>query len=320
MHAQLPLRLAAGIDESRYSKNVIFEDPITKHNNLQGYLKNIRFLRYVFDPSFTLLDVRQTGALEITTRWSMTMRPTFPKLIPGLQRYWNPVLIFTGTSILEIEPKTGAFTSHKDTWDAVENQRYFSVEAFRHVLSQLCNVQHAPIGLESPPYSVLLKRADYEVRQYKPFLVAETSTTASSASGSQDAFRMLAGYIFGQNTSKKAIPMTTPVFSTKDTMRFYIAASGTAENTPLPGSPDVRLQTCEGGIYVVASLVMNDGVISMDAARSLALKLGGEARKDGLPVIPDNWILAQYNGPSTPLPFRKNEVFVGVDENEFKLW
>ena len=57
---------------------------------------NIAFLKTIFDPTFELLDIKQTGPAEITTRWSMTMAPTFVRL-PALQRVWNPVLKFTGT-------------------------------------------------------------------------------------------------------------------------------------------------------------------------------------------------------------------------------
>ena len=38
-----------------------------------GYLFNIQFLRRVFNPTFTLHDLRQTGPNDITTRWTMCM-------------------------------------------------------------------------------------------------------------------------------------------------------------------------------------------------------------------------------------------------------
>lgn len=34
---------------------------------------NIAMLRRVFSPTFTLHDIRRTGPLELTTRWTMTM-------------------------------------------------------------------------------------------------------------------------------------------------------------------------------------------------------------------------------------------------------
>jgi hypothetical protein len=95
-----------GIDASRYEERVEFVDPITRYNSLSGYLLNIQFLRSVFDPTFELLDIRQSGPHDVTTRWAMTMRPTFVRF--GLQNFWDPTLKFTGTSVMSVNPATGA--------------------------------------------------------------------------------------------------------------------------------------------------------------------------------------------------------------------
>jgi len=61
--------------------------------------------------------------------------------------------------------RAGKFNRHIDYWDSIENQEYFSLEAFAHVLAQLSSLAHAPPALEQPPYMVLRKRKDYEVRR-----------------------------------------------------------------------------------------------------------------------------------------------------------
>lgn len=71
-----------------------------------GYLFNIAFLRRVFSPAFVLHDVRRTGPLEVTTRWTMRMRLAVARGTP-LRRFWDPRLTFTGTSIMGINPDTG---------------------------------------------------------------------------------------------------------------------------------------------------------------------------------------------------------------------
>lgn len=58
----------------------------------------------------------------------------------------------------------GRFNSHVDTWDAVQNQKYLSLEAVRHLVGQLATLSRAP-QLESPPYTVLKKPDGYEVRK-----------------------------------------------------------------------------------------------------------------------------------------------------------
>lgn len=57
----------------------------------------------------------------------------------------------------------GRFNSHIDTWDAISNQRYLSLEAVKHLLSQLVTVK-APVS-NAAKYTVLKKLSDYEVRR-----------------------------------------------------------------------------------------------------------------------------------------------------------
>lgn len=58
----------------------------------------------------------------------------------------------------------GRFNSHVDTWDAVKNQKYLSLEAVRHLLGQLATLSKAP-KLDTPGYTVLKKPSGYEVRR-----------------------------------------------------------------------------------------------------------------------------------------------------------
>lgn len=142
-----------GIDVTKYDDVVQFEDPITKHTTIQGYIKNIQFLKNVFNPIFILRDIKRTDEYEIMFRWTMHMTPILPFL---------GALTFTGTSRLGISPETGKFNRHIDTWDAVRQQKYFSMEAFIHMLGQLIAGQDHPQS-----YDVLLKRKDYEIREYR---------------------------------------------------------------------------------------------------------------------------------------------------------
>lgn len=146
-----------GIDVTKYEDSVQFEDPITKHTTIQGYTQNIQFLKNVFNPTFILRDIKQTGESEITFRWTMHMRPVVPFL---------GALTFTGTSRLGISPDTGKFNRHIDTWDAIENQRYFSIEAFVHMLGQLIKSQKDNDN-DNSLYDVLVKRKEYEIREYR---------------------------------------------------------------------------------------------------------------------------------------------------------
>lgn len=71
-----------------------------------GYVFNIKMLRLVFAPEFVLHDLRQTADNEITTRWTMNMILAVNKYNP-FRRWWDPQLVFTGTSIMTVNRDTG---------------------------------------------------------------------------------------------------------------------------------------------------------------------------------------------------------------------
>ncbi|KAH9604731.1 hypothetical protein KSS87_013689 [Heliosperma pusillum] len=145
-----------GIDATAYDERVMFRDPITKHDTISGYLFNISFLKLVFQPNFELHWAKQTGPYEITTRWTMVM-----KFMP---LPWKPELVFTGTSVMGINPETGKFCSHVDYWDSIKANDYFSLEGLWEVFKQL-RMYKTP-DLETPKYQILKRAADYEVSLY----------------------------------------------------------------------------------------------------------------------------------------------------------
>lgn len=314
-----------GIDRSRYTATVEFEDPITKHTNLSGYLANIAFLKKVFDPTFTLLDIKPTGRYEITTRWAMEMKPTFTRLLPGvLQRYWNPVLNFTGTSILTIDPETQQFSSHIDTWDSIRNQKFFSLEAFTHVLSQIFDFRRVPLGLQTPPYQLLQKRSEYEVRKYSSIIVAESPFEQASdlKIGQREAFGRLANYISGKNASNEKVDMTTPVLSDNGRMQFYLQDADLSSKKSLPTpleSSNVSLKVLPSRLMAVKAI---PGVASDESVRDATAQLTALVQKDGISLLGSQpaAVLARYNDPSTPTLFRRNEILLPIDELMFKLW
>ena len=66
-------------------------------------------------------------------------------------------------------------------------------------------------GYESLKYTVEEKKNNIEIRRYAPALIAEVEVLGERDLAINAGFRILAGYIFGNNISKVKIPMTTPV-------------------------------------------------------------------------------------------------------------
>ena len=63
-------------------------------------------------------------------------------------------------------------------------------------------------SIEEPTYAVLEKRSDYEIRQYEPYIIAETEVNGTYDEATNNGFRIIADYIFGNNTSKESISNT----------------------------------------------------------------------------------------------------------------
>ena len=65
--------------------------------------------------------------------------------------------------------------------------------------------------LEEPVYSVVKRFDTCEIRKYDSYLVAETVVEGAPESASNRGFKILAGYIFGNNADSKRMKMTVPV-------------------------------------------------------------------------------------------------------------
>ncbi|KFM27801.1 Nucleolysin TIAR [Auxenochlorella protothecoides] len=304
-----------GIDSSRYEEAVNFSDPISKFSSLRGYLANISFLRIALSPKFHLHDIRRTGPLELTTRWTMDMELSFNRFNP-LKPWYDPKPVFTGTSIMTVNPDTGKFVSHIDTWDAVSNQSYLSLEAVRHLASQVLTLRQTPQDLTTPSYLVLKKMPRYEIRQYEGFTGLETR--AGEAQG--QAFQKLAGYLGGKNSRGRKLAMTTPVLTDdKGGMQFVVGADEAGEDgRDLPQASDESIRVT-GSPPQIQGVATFSGAANQTLAAAKAAELRNILREDGhTPADATSWQLAQYNSPLVPGFLRRNEVLISL--SDYKLW
>jgi len=72
------------------------------------------------------------------------------------------------------------------------------LEGLSYFIRGLANLQLTP-DLETPRYTVLKRKAEYEVRKYDPYIVAEVPMPSASGPSAGDGFNDLARYIFGGN-------------------------------------------------------------------------------------------------------------------------
>lgn len=298
-----------GITKEQYEPRVDFRDPITRYSSVDGYVFNIQMLRYLFSPKFELHSVKQSGPSEITTRWTMTMRFA---LLP-----WRPELIFTGVSVMGINPTTGRFLSHVDYWDSIKNNEYLSLEGVRDVLKQLW--YYKTPDLETPKYSVLKRANLYEVRKYEPFIVVEAQGDRLTGS---TGFKNVTDYIFGNNSTGERIPMTTPVLtSTVDNstpgvcIQVVLPLQSTLSRLPAPLPGTANLREVSGGFIAAIKF---SGETTEERVKSKETQLRSALNADGLHSKP-GYMLARYNDPGRTWSWiRRNEVLIMLEDFSFE--
>ena len=169
------------------------------------------------------------------------------------------------------------------------------------------------MAIEEPSYEVLLETKYYEVRRYQPYIVAEVDVDADFKQSGNSAFRVLAGYIFGDNTSQEKMNMTAPVESAASggpyTYSFVMERKYTMESLPKPTNPDVRLVERPGRVMAVHRYSGGWGEERYAEHERILLEALATDRIEtlGPPVF------ARYNAPFTPWFLRRNEVMVEID-------
>ena len=102
------------------------------------------------------------------------------------------------------------------------------------------------MAIEESDYIVESKSSNYEIRSYGPVLVAETRIETDFENAGNQAFRILAGYIFGANKSKTKIAMTAPVTQIKGPsdflVQFTMPKKYIFESLPIPNDSRVQLR------------------------------------------------------------------------------
>ncbi|QWE09158.1 SOUL family heme-binding protein [Polynucleobacter ibericus] len=186
------------------------------------------------------------------------------------------------------------------------------------------------MATEEPKYSVLEKEPPFEVRLYAPMIVAEVQVEGDLDEASSQGFRLIAGYIFGQNQVNEKIAMTAPVTvedqavknakiamtapvgieskAGKWTVSFVMPAEYSMESIPKPINPLVQLRQIPA---VKKAVISFTGFYSQQkvAVKTLELEQWMQVRNlqgSGAPNF------ARYNPPWT-LPFmRRNEVMINL--------
>ena len=185
-------------------------------------------------------------------------------------------------------------------------------------------------ALEEPKYSVLKEYENFEIRNYASYLVAEVDIEGSYNKSGNEAFRILAGYIFGDNQSStkmnmtapveseaiqpsERMNMTAPVFSNKNvngyTYRFVMESKYTQETLPVPNNSKIRITEIKDRVMAVISF---SGRWSQKNFEKHEQILVNDLKNEGIGIASEA-IYARYNAPFTPWFLRRNEIMFEIE-------
>ncbi len=188
---------------------------------------------------------------------------------------------------------------------------------------------------EQPPYKIVAKQEDKEIRKYDSYIIAKTTVSGSFKDAQNKGFRILAGYIFGKNKSQQKIAMTAPVIQKSEsekismtapvvispnenrtwTMTFSMPSKFTLDTLPVPLDKRIKIEKVEEK-FVAALTFSGFWNESKNATKAQELSDWLKGFKEYEPTSQP--MFAGYNPPWT-LPFlRRNEMLIELKQTEAK--
>jgi hypothetical protein len=190
------------------------------------------------------------------------------------------------------------------------------------------------MATEEPGYRVIEQDGAFELREYAPYLVAETRVESDFESAGSIAFQRLFRYISGDNVAQQKIAMTAPVTQSRDEARgekiamtapveqqaaargyriaFIVPAKYTLETVPQPTDPTIEIRAVPQRLVAVWRY---SGRWTTGNYQQHEAELRGAMTQRGL-VAADEPILARYDPPFMPTFLRRNEVMIAVKPPE----
>ena len=183
--------------------------------------------------------------------------------------------------------------------------------------------------VEQPEYQVVATDGNIEIRQYDPMVIANVEMQGEREDSIGDGFRVLADYIFGNNTKEKEIAMTAPVqqkatapsvdemsasaeTSKKSwSIRFVMPSKYNLKTLPKPKDKRIKLQAIPAKLYIVIRFSgrnSNDNIDQYEEQLSTYVEKN-QVSTTGSPIY------AFYNPPWTLPPMRRNEILIEIPRN-----
>ena len=185
------------------------------------------------------------------------------------------------------------------------------------------------MAVEEPDHEIVQRLDGAEVRRYAPYVVAEVLIDAPADQAGNEAFPILAGYIFGKNKGARKLEMTAPVTQTAApsklemtapvtqtpaaggyVVQFVLPREVTLATAPEPIDPRIRLREVPGRRVAV---IRYSGFWSQTNYDEHLAKLQAALTRAGL-----RWsgepTLSRYDPPFKPWFMRRNEIWLELEE------
>lgn len=186
-------------------------------------------------------------------------------------------------------------------------------------------------GYELPPYQIIKKSQNIEIRQYQKSLVAEVEVEGERKEAAKKGFWILARYIFGKNTPNTKINMTSPVNQQKVSKSVSIAMTSlvnqkvqengkwiiqfgmpknfTLQTLPKPEDKSIRFKTIKARkmVAIVFSGRWNSEIFEQNKEKLSRFIKENDLKTKG------REILAYYDDPFTFPWNRRNEVIWEIE-------
>ena len=179
---------------------------------------------------------------------------------------------------------------------------------------------------ETPQYAVISTDNGIEVRRYPAYIKAEVDVSEISYQKAiYSGFRILAGFIFGENYASESIAMTSPVqvsnpekiAMTKPvtvtgdgnyTVAFIMPSEYTLETLPRPKHPGIRFEQVDAPVMAATRF---SALYQTNNIRKAKQRLEDWMHQVGIELEGD-FIVARYNPPWVPWFIARNEVMIQI--------
>lgn len=182
-------------------------------------------------------------------------------------------------------------------------------------------------NVEQAKYELVESQDNIEIRNYPPMIVAEVEVSGERKEAINKGFRLIADYIFGNNTTKENVAMTSPVIQEtsqkiamtspvtqegtegKWMVRFVMPASYTIDNLPKPNNDHVKLKNIPNKYFAA---IRFSGLAGEESLQENTDLLNEFIKEKNLKAISAE-TYAFYNPPWTLPILRRNEVMIEIE-------